>query len=503
MSYAATRQLPPAVTAMSSRVSARSAAAIALWLVIGLAGPGLFNVGSLGFQIFLTSSACATTSAFALFLYARSRDIRITELWLTFPGLFWLTSFFTLGLASLAWVSPNTESYGIVSQAEVAEALQYALVWLWATIAGLWWTAPRLRFRSPIGRFDDLSELFNGSSAIAYVVGLASIVYLVSVQRFSYISGAEAALTATSSIPQVAMSMTFGMTIGSIVMLWKGLTVGSKRLAVTGLAMFGIAAMVSLIGGMKEPVIASLFGLAATYRLARGRLPKGSLVVGAAVVLFLFAFVNTYRTGVRIDELSVTESLAASVDILGGDTGSGLLASTTDSIASVTSRTQSIDSLGLIIARTPTQIPFRDVMALPAEVASMFVPRSLWPNKPIIAEGYRFAIEYTGQSRAVHNSFAVTLVGDAYRHGGLLSVLGFGLLLGMYLAVLDRLVNPLKHTAALIMFIALALNLAKSESGIAVTIASQARTALVVGVMMVLVIAQHPPETARYNRRAK
>jgi hypothetical protein len=317
---------------------------------------------------------------------------------------------------------------------------------------------------------------------------LLSVAFLASVQRFSYVSGAEAALTATSSIPQIAASTAFGITVGSIVVLWKGLRHGSKRLIAAGLSMFAVAMALSLVGGMKEPVIAALFALAGTYRLARGRLPRGSLLAAALVGLFIFAFINPYRTGVRLENLSVAESLLSTTRELASDTEGGILTSAANSTTYLTSRARTIDSLALIIARTPTEIPHREVAGLPLEMAAMFVPRSLWPEKPPVSDGFDFAVEYAGQSPNVYNSFAVTLVGDSYRYGGLLGVVAVALMLGAYLAVLDRLIRPLQYPAALVMLIALALDLAQSENGIAVTVVGQARTAAVVGIIMVLVI---------------
>ena len=52
-----------------------------------------------------------------------------------------------------------------------------------------------------------------------------------------------------------------------------------------------------------------------------------------------------------------------------------------------------------------------------------FIPRSVWPTKPVLAAGYEVLQEYYGMPASVHSSVAVTPYGDLYRRGGVAVVI--------------------------------------------------------------------------------
>jgi hypothetical protein len=465
----------------------RSIPAALIVLSALLCVPALMGTGSTRLAIIGGALSAAMAAVYGLFAYAGYSRRPGRDLWLTAPGLFWLVTSVTLGLASIGWIRTDTASIG-AEASDVARSLPLAALWLWATVVGFFATTPRLRFRSPLERFNGMAERFPGSGVAAFGVGLAATVALVNLGRFGFVSGTEAAQTTTSSLAQLVYSLTFGMTFGSVIVLWKGLTTPSGRLQVLGTVMFTFTGGIGLVSGNKEPVLAAAFAFAATWYLARGRIPRIFLVGAVMLAIAVFAFVSPYRENVRGRDLPPSDAIAATLSSLTTDVDAAELV--TANIESLSARVRSIDSLALITSRTPGEIPYRDPLFLPRDIAAAVIPRSLWPEKPILSDGKDFAIEYAGYRSDTKTAIAVTLPGDAYRYGGGLAIALFGLLLGGYLAILDRLMDPSARPAALILFLPLALGIAQSENGIALTVAGQIQLAVIAYLWMWFLLAR-------------
>jgi hypothetical protein len=326
-----------------------------------------------------------------------------------------------------------------------------------------------------------------------------AVLYLIQVGRFGYISGTEAAFSATSSLPQIAVSLAFGMTLGAMILLSNALRGGPAHRVVLGSIAFAATGTVGLLGGTKEAVLVTIFAAAATVRLAYGRLPKALIVGGVAIALLLFAFVNPYRESVRYEEVSIERALQAA--------GRGVAETVNDparlagsTIGTAFDRLRDIDSVAVIVSETPSVHGFRDVLDLPIEIGAILTPRSLWPSKPPVSDGRDFAIQYLGYPETTDTAIAVTLVGDSYRYGGLLAAIVVGLLLGAYIAALDRALSPIKNPAALVFVVALVLDLGQAGNGIAVTAASQLKTAVVAYIMAVVLIRHRSDDRSLVTR---
>jgi hypothetical protein len=472
----------------------RSIPAALIVLSALLCVPALMGSGSTRLAIIGGSLSAAMAAVYGLLAYAGYSRRPARDLWLTAPGLFWLVTSITLGLASVGWIRTDTVSFG-AEGSDVARSLPLAVLWLWATVVGFFATTPRLRFQSPLERFNGIVERFPGSGVVAFGIGLAATMALVGLGRFGFVSGTEAAQTTSSSLAQLVYSLTFGMTFGSVIVLWKGLTTPSARLQILGTSMFVVTGGVGLVSGNKEPVLAAAFAFAATWHLARGRIPRIFLVGAGVLAIAVFAFVSPYRDNVRGRDLPPSDAISATLSALTTNVDATELVAA--NIESLSARVRSIDSLALIASRTPGEIPYRDPLYLPRDIAAAVIPRSLWPEKPILSDGKDFAIEYAGYRSDTKTAIAVTLPGDAYRYGGGLAIALFGLLLGGYLAILDRLVDPPTRPAALILFLPLVLGVAQSENGIALTIAGQIQLAVVAWLWMWFLLARDHQQAPR------
>jgi hypothetical protein len=91
---------------------------------------------------------------------------------------------------------------------------------------------------------------------------------------------------------------------------------------------------------------------------------------------------------------------------------------------------------------TPDTIPYRSPLELASAPFVGLIPRAIWPDKPVFANGYQFSQEYYGTSSRTYTSAAVTPLGDLYRHGGLVVVAIGMLLLGMVCRLFDLVIRP-------------------------------------------------------------
>ena len=67
-----------------------------------------------------------------------------------------------------------------------------------------------------------------------------------------------------------------------------------------------------------------------------------------------------------------------------------------------------------------------------------FVPRFIWPEKPLINPGVAFSIDFDGNA---NNSVAAGTFGEGYWNGGWLGAVAFGLYIGLVLAILNSISN--------------------------------------------------------------
>ena len=104
-------------------------------------------------------------------------------------------------------------------------------------------------------------------------------------------------------------------------------------------------------------------------------------------------------------------------------------------------QTEVATSTGLIVALTPTVLPFegwQQFLMLPTK----FVPRLLWPDKPILSRGRWFSVQYRGLDDDTTSSSAMTMFGEGFLFFGWTGVCVGMLIVGSVLAVLFRGLSP-------------------------------------------------------------
>ncbi len=378
------------------------------------------------------------------------------------------------GLSSLTWLAPQTGTATRIAVPSVVDGLHlYALsvvVWTVGYLAGPpgFALAGSRRFVAALTRGTTATIGGRGMPWLLYAAGSAArLVTVVLTGHFGYLGDPSVLVVHALPYGQVLNVLsTFALfAVGAAA--YRAFTVGSRADAVTLWVLAATEVVVGALAGGKESFVLSALAVLIPYGATRGRLSWRILVIGALVFLTVVVPFNIgYRQVVRNGSASLTPAAAVSVapQVLSevahpGLWGPGLL----DSSAEILKRVRNIDSIAIITQLTPSAIPYRS----PAEFAEApvvgLVPRALWPDKPVLTNGYEFSQQYYGLPSTVYTSTAVTPVGDLYRHGGWPVLVVGALLLGAAFRLFDRVFRPELDPRALCFVLAFLPQLVKAE----------------------------------------
>jgi hypothetical protein len=198
------------------------------------------------------------------------------------------------------------------------------------------------------------------------------------------------------------------------------------------------------------------------------------LLIGGLLFLWVIVPFNTaYREAIRGQHraLSPSEAISAAPAIATDVVRSGSPAARLgDSGITMLYRVREIDNMAMIMQRTPVAIAYRSPLEFVSAPLIGLVPRAVWPDKPVLANGYRFSKEYYGST--AYTSTAITTVGDLYRHGGWSVALAGMLLLGACCRMFDMLFRPESDVRAVCFLLVFLPMVVKAEVDVVAMIAS-------------------------------
>jgi hypothetical protein len=235
---------------------------------------------------------------------------------------------------------------------------------------------------------------------------------------------------------------------------------------------FAIAIAMSLVSGLKETFVTTLVAVGVPFLLGKSK--RRVMWIIGAVMLFVFVItplVSGLRqdindSGGRLDlgnALTLAVNNVASGEFLSQSAGPTSIGGSDASSAAV--RIRLIDNLALIVDKTPSQIPYRSLGELAAAPFVGFIPRLVWPDKPVRLSGYEFyTTYYEGQGQS---SSAITLEGSLYLYGGLW-VLAIGMFaVGILTRVVDSVLNAVSDLHGALFFMVLFNVVIKQELDVA------------------------------------
>ncbi|PZS07612.1 MAG: hypothetical protein DLM64_14600 [Solirubrobacterales bacterium] len=429
---------------------------VSLAIVVGIGGAILDNahLGIVG--------GVALVVAASLPLIARLRVDPLDG-----PGIAALITAFELGVVSLVWLGNPVGAGPGLSRSDITQALLVvALGQLSFTIGARSCGAPRPRRRLVLSLRDVPST---GAMVIASAVGVAGSVLGVLEHSFGYVSGGggPASLTEVFALLQ---------SIGGVValtaaLLWFGS--GERRWGYLMLAFTAIQFAIGFLSGVKAAALAPLVFVLLAYVVAHNRVPVRSTIVLALIALLVVVpLAELYRSATRTQQESAPQALSQAFSSRHGGLGQAL----SQAYRYGAGRFRNIDSVALIVARTPSVFPFaggKDYFALPAII---LVPRALWPQKPSLTTGGDFSHTYWEIPSSVQTATPLTQTGDLYRNFGLVGVVVGMLLWGLAVGAWQRLAWRLHSPRFAVVFIySLVYTIAGIESDLPELIAQSAK----------------------------
>jgi len=352
------------------------------------------------------------------------------------------------GVATVTWSQPQT---GVATEISVPSVLR--ALWLVAVGITAWATGyligpgmPARRFagravRALSGRFGDQVR---GPAVpwILYAIGVAArLGNITTTGVFGYVGNISSAVTTASSLGGVLSTVSLCAPLGVAAAAMRVFIERRRYAWITLVILFSAEVAFGALSGFKGTFITAVLAVAVPLGVSRRRLPKVPLILGALVfLLVVIPFNGSYRSVVRHGTVTLTPAQAVSVapEILQqAVTGNSVTSALSSSTTYLLLRIREIDSVAIIVQRTPQQVSFRSPMQLIEGPLAGIVPRLLWPGKPLNLTGYEFSQEYFGEPPTVYTSTSDTFVGGLYLYGGWPPMLAGMFLLGCVVRLLD------------------------------------------------------------------
>jgi len=388
-------------------------------------------------------------AAYALGLFflfsSRGTDQRLRN-W-RFGSWVMVWSAVSFGVATVTWSQPQTGQAAEIAVASVLQALWLVAVGLTAWAIG-YAAGPGSRVRASGARVITSMRRAFGTEVrasapwILSAVGLAaSIVSALTTGRLGFVGNAATAVSTATSYGQVLTTLSLCAPLGlaaAALRAFQEQAVGTRiTLAVLFLVEVGFGAAT----GAKQNFVIAVLAVAIPFSATRRRLPKSTLA--ALVLVFLIVvvpFTQAYRDAARgsTGTLTLSEAVDTAPEVLRQTlTGYDLVSAVPASTAYLLERVREIDSVAIIMQRTPSQIGYVPATQLAIAPLAQLVPRAIWSGKPILASGYEFAQQYFDVPSTTYTSDAITPVGDLFRHGGWIPVIFGMFLIGCGIRLLD------------------------------------------------------------------
>ena len=387
---------------------------------------------------------------------------------------FLVWSALSFGIASITWLGPQTGVALRINLTSIPIALTMVAASLVAWTAGYVIGPPKsVRQLAGAGLARMLRGTFPGTPGagvpwLLYGIGTAArAVSLLLAGRFGYVGDPTSLVVSakpyTQALSTVSMLAVFGIATASY-RVFSGRRSGGRATLWT---LVLIEMVLGAVAGGKESFVIAMLAVLIPYGAVRGRVSARGILVGAGLfLLIVLPFNAAYRSVVRSGHqyLSPAEAVASAPEILSDivatDTPADVL---TGSANAFLLRVRMIDNVAIIAQLTPSVIGYRSPIEFAFAPVVGLIPRTIWPDKPILDTGYEFSQEYYGLPRDMYTSSAVTPLGDLYRHGGWYVLIAGTLLFGLGCRLFDAMFRAEDDLRAIFFLLAFLPEIVKSE----------------------------------------
>lgn len=308
------------------------------------------------------------------------RKLRSEFDWFELFPIVGILGFLYFGVGAL-WLKSNPRELFSASLAPyLTSALNVGLVGMACAFFGYLIRPSGFR-RSSLGRYEPRGSGFHVlllSVGFAGEIGMVLQSRIVNLQRTA-LSPAISALQQFAPLFLIAWSLLW-------IEFWANRLTRASRLVLFGLAFPMVAVVLAGLFGGKEVAIVLISYPAVTFAYVRRRLPWKVLVVVLLIGVFvIFPLYNTYRN-THWDE-SAGRRLDETVQQVSRWDRSEFVA---HSVTAFMNRFALVYCVAAILRDVPRAVPYQYGSTLVLAPIGMFVPRFIWPDKPMIMIGRQF-----------------------------------------------------------------------------------------------------------------
>jgi hypothetical protein len=373
------------------------------------------------------------------------------------------------GLVTVIWSGPQYGPPAEIALPNILRALWLVASGMTAWAIGYWtgpgrWAADRAGgIIASLGRRLGPDVRSPAAPWILYGIGSAARLATVGATgRFGYLGNtAVGGSNYTEFLSAISLCAPLAVAAASLQVFREGVRSARKTL----LILFIAEALVGAASGGKGSFVTAVLAVVIPYSTARRRLPGKNKILAALVLLVLVVFFLVvlipfnlaYRATVRTSlTLTPSEGVAAAPGVLRDAVlRQNPVTLMSGSLSYLAQRVSEIGNPAIILQRTPAQVPFLSPAQLVKVPLEGFVPRAVWPGKPILATGLTFSKEFFELPPATTSSSADTLVGGLYWYGGWLPLLTGMFLVGCGVRLLDGALDARANSHAIFLILLL------------------------------------------------
>lgn len=388
---------------------------------------------------------------------------------LTFALNYGVTNFlFLLPVYSSFVISQNIEFHATMATSQYYTVLALAAMWL----------GYRIRLSQQIGRALGASfpvsrgTSVNRSTIIALmVIAIAARSYQLSIGIYGYLSSAEG-LAANASISQyLAMASRLGLLALALAALQAYRPSGQLMDKLMMMVLLVVEVAFGFASGFKGAVLTPMIVvILCRYMAGRGISPS-HVLAGVVLLSLAYAVIEPFRQsynaqgrGGTSDFASLATMLAARDSVSEGDP---LTAADLFRQVALRMNLSNIGAYGIDYANDPDRhLPddprfLNNILLSPAMA---FIPRAVWPSKPLADSGQWYTHRVLGKQ--IKSSTAMGPVSFLYMAGGVTAIVVFFLIIGMMQRALLVWFNPFASFGGAMVYLVLLGNLAFINSAI-------------------------------------
>lgn len=403
---------------------------------------------------------------------------RAPRRWLLGPAVLatLLTFMLSYGVTNFLFLLPVFSSFVINQNNEFHATMATSQYYTVLALAAMWF-GYRMRLSQKIGRALGASFPVSRGTSVKrdaiigmMVIAIAARSYQLSIGIYGYVASAEN-LAANASISQyLAMASRLGLLALALAALQTNRP-GGQRMDKLMMVLLVVEVAFGFLSGFKGAVLTPMIVVILCRYMAGRGISRSHVLAGVLLLSLAYAVIEPFRQSYNAqgrggvsDFASVATMLVASDSISEGDP---LTAVSLFQQVAMRTNLSNIGAHGIDYADDPARHSSDDPSFLQnilMSPAMAFIPRAVWPSKPLADSGLWFTHQVLGKQ--INSSTAMGPVSFLYMAGGVTAIVVFFLIIGMMQRALFVWFNPFASFGGAMIYLAMAGNLAFINSAV-------------------------------------